>query len=184
MNLESLTDFFAVYSLPSVIIAIIIAIICILVDKLFLKKIYYGIRAYLPFVLGIIFYILYDLIFNGISPKINELSVSAGLVSGSLSSVFFSLIRRIVTGKGALNVASPLILLIENVIFPIVPEQKLKSAILEIERLLNGITEDEKETVNAIANVILEHSTENTTEDECLLIAKVIVVGKSNLKKQ
>ena len=187
MDLEGLSEFFSFYSLPSVIIAFSIAGICAIIDKFFLKNVRYNIRAYLPFLLGILLYALYDVIFIGSNPVFNEMTVSAGLMAGSLSSIIFAVIKKIVTGKGVKSAISPLALLIESIILPLVSENKLESAVFAIEKLLRDLSDDDGESkqrvTEEIATVISRHSNENTTEADCINSAKLIVTGKSNLGK-
>ena len=185
MDFKNIGDFFSYYSLPSVIIAVVIAIVCFILDKFALKKVSFNIRAYLPFLFGIVLYIIYDLIFVGTRPIFSELTISAGLVTGSLASVFFSVIKRIISGKGLSRMASPLALLIESIILPIVKENKIDCVVVAIEKLLteNEFTSHEQ-TIDEIVSVLDRHSFENITKDEKLTSARLIITGKNNLDKK
>ena len=186
MDINYIDEFFSSYSLPSFVIAIIIAVICIVVDKLFLKKVSFNIRAYLPFLLGIAFYILYELIFKGNGKVFTKQVLTAGLVSGSLAGVIFAIIRKVLSGKGVKNVLSPLALLIESIIFPIVSENKLESAVKSIEKLLIETSDDatDEHVTGKIADELSRHSNENITEIEIITSAKLIVTGRSSLGKK
>ena len=80
---------------------------------------------------------------------------------------------------------SPLALLIESVILPIVKENKLESVVIAIEKLL---TEDEfvshDQVENKIVTVLDKHSYENITSDEKITSARLIITGKNNLDKK
>ena len=186
MNINYIDEFFSSYSLPSIIIAIIIAVICIVIDKFLLKKVSFNIRAYLPFLLGIVFYIMYELIFKGNVKVFTRYILTAGLVSGSLAGVIFAIIRKVISGKGVKNVLSPLALLIESIIFPIVCENKLESAVKSIEKLLNETDEDatEEHVTDKVADELSRHSSENITKIEIFTSAKLIVTGRSSLGKK
>ena len=186
MDFNEVEQIFSVYGTPSIVIAVIVSVISIIIDKLVSKKISFRIKAYLPFLLGIILYILYDLIFLDGSPIISKESISRGFIAGTIASILFAILRKIVTGKGVKSVVSPLALLIESIILPLVAENKLETAVVTIEKLLRNLSaeEDDEIVANEIASVISEHSNENTTEVDCINSARLIVTGKSNLGKK
>lgn len=101
MNLIVLQEFFESYSLGSIIMAVAIGLINFLVDKLLSKKVK-GLTHILPFLLGVLFNYLCGLIFNG-NTAFNGATISAGIVSGSLSFALKGILCRILKGNSLPN---------------------------------------------------------------------------------
>jgi hypothetical protein len=64
MDLILLKDFFISYSLPTVIIAICVAVAVLILEKIFKEKLPFSVLNYLPFALSIIVYFVYGLIIS------------------------------------------------------------------------------------------------------------------------
>lgn len=186
MNYQNVSDFFSYYSLPSIVIAVIIAVTCFILDKFVFKKSSHSIKNFLPFLMGIFLYIMYDLIFIGTTPIFSAETLSMGLVCASLSLVFFSIVKRISEHK-SLSVLSlsPVALLIESIISTIVKDAFLSETVSDIENLLSSNDEgdDDEKTLKAIAEIIYSKSHESILENECFEIARMVLESVKNLKK-
>ncbi len=134
MNFVYLKDFFANYSLPTCVIAIIVSVITFLYDKFLSEKLPITIRTYAPFALCVIFYFCYDMIFLTKTFTFRETAFYAGILAGSLSAVILSSINRISRGKPLSLSATALI--IESIISGHVAEDKLMNTVLEIEKIV------------------------------------------------
>ncbi len=183
MNMEQIVSFYQSYSLPSVIIALTISIILLVLDKILKSKFPIEIRGIVPFVLGVLFNAIYDFIFISHALSFPEQTVSAGLICGSLSTVFYSLIKKILKSKSigdCVNISvDPVYLSVESIINGVVPEQVLDKATKAIVEILSeNITDDEK--IIKITRVLSTFVTEQTDE-KLKEIAKIIVIAKNNI---
>ena len=187
MNYQNALDFFSQYSLPSLLIALTVAIIYFIVDKFLFSKITFKFKVLVPFFLGIIFYLLYDVIFVGTKPVFNSGTFSMGFVAGSLSSVMFAVIRRLFSKNGLKNISlSPIALLVESIIYPMMEESKLRIAVLAIEKLLTSAFidfGDEQAVIDDIAEIINNNSDKELPKSHCEATAKLIVDGTNSLKE-
>lgn len=99
MNTVEIEALFTDYGLPSVIIAMLCAVLFGLLDKFFSKKIPFEIRSYIPSVTGVILYLAYDFIFVGEQVALTEKNVTAGIMAGALGYVIFAFIKNLKSGK-------------------------------------------------------------------------------------
>ena len=98
MNFIDIQNFFADYSLSSVIIACIVCAITFFTDKLLRNKTVKLLGTLIPFILGIIFVYLKSLIFDHVF-ALSLSTVSAGFMSGWLSIVIKVIIKRATAGQ-------------------------------------------------------------------------------------
>ena len=98
MNLIQIQEFFADYSLSSIIIASVTLLVTFLTDKLLRNKTAKIISAFFPFILGIVLTYLKTLIFDGVF-AFTLSTVSAGFMSGWLSVMIKVIIKRTISGQ-------------------------------------------------------------------------------------
>ena len=184
MDYVYLADFFVSYSLPTVIIACIVAVCSMLFNKFLAKKVAFLTHSYVPFLMAITLYLAFDMIFISKAFTINAQSFYAGLLSGSLSLVITSIINRIKKGKPL--TVSQTVLIIEGILSGYVHEQNLSSTAraLEEEITLKGDTT----SPDVVANIIKSNSDMRLTDEDYFAIAKLILTAvienrKNNTKE-
>ncbi len=179
MEYVYLTDFFATYSLPALVIALIVSVITFIINKFLADKLPSSARSYIPFILAIILYLGYDMIFVCNAFVINVNSIYAGMLCGSMSLIIGGALSRIKTGK-PLSV-SQTVLLIESLLTGYVHNDNLTSTALEVESL---IADDENGTdENGIAQVIKQNSVDGLTESDFIRLSKLIITAIFSNKK-
>ncbi len=180
MEYVYLTDFFATYSLPTLIIALTVSIITFIVNKFLASKLSLTIRSYLPFILSIALYVSYDIIFVSGAFSINLNSLYAGMLCGSMSLIIGGALARIKKGK-PLSV-SQTVLLIESILTGFVQAESLSRTATDVE----GLIADTAENTDAIsiAETIKENSAPDIDESEFLRLAKVIITAIFSAKNQ
>ena len=184
MNYQNFLDFLSVYSLPSILIAVTISILTFVLDKYFFNKISVSLRIYAPFLLGITFYFLYYLIFVGTDMIFSSSTISMGFTSGALSAVFYALFRKIFSKKlGSSLDLSPIGLLIEGIIYPLIKESEVGLTVCTIEKLLNlAIDLSDDKVINDISQIIGEHAKDNVDYLEKENAAKLILSSSRNCR--
>ena len=176
MDFILLKNFLAHYSLPTVIIAVLVSIITVVIKKIFKEKISKTVISYAPFLLAIVLYIVYDTAFVLKAFTLRSESFYAGLLCGSLSAVIVSAIKKISQGK-PIGVSAT-ILLIESLLDGYVCENRLT----EVASLLDGIlAADKQENVSERVLTTLKDNAEGFSETELKHLASVIVQTVNSL---
>ncbi len=134
MDYLFLKDFLVSYSLPTLIVAGISCIVRLIFDKFFsnLPKV---IKSYIPFFSAIIFYFAYEIIFVLKQVYFTKEAFYGGILSGSLSAIFYSTISKICKGKPVGTNAT--LLLIEGILNGYIAQDLLTKTALEIEKVLS-----------------------------------------------
>lgn len=172
------------YSLPTLIISVVTAVVMIVLYKFFCDKLNATVFSFLPFAISLLLNVVYTLIFeleNGFSVT-NVLS--AGLLCGSVSCVITGFVKSIINGrKTELNKVD---LVIEEVLGAhLIPKTK-SIAILTIKsdivnQLTQGAPDDE------IAHLVLlslqKYAVEGKTQAELLSLATLTVNAVKQLIK-
>ena len=178
MDNQNLLTFLERYSLPTIIIAVVVAIASLLSDKLLTEKVSIRIRSYVPIGLGIFLNFLYTSIFVNQSLSFNEEVIYSGFLSGSLSGIFFSILRKIFSGEKI----SPksVVLAIESIIKDCFTDDAIcQQTATKIDELLEkAFAEenfDEDELANKIATQIKSNSIPKITEEEILHLTLLII---------
>ena len=179
MEYVYLTDFFATYSLPALIIAVIVSILTFLMNRFLKDKLSLSLRSYLPFIVAISLYLAYDMIFVCHAFKINANSIYAGMLCGSMSLIIGGALARIRLGK-PLSV-SQTVLLIESLLIGFVQTENLTSTATTIENLIADTEDDTNPSV--IANAIKLNSVDGIDESEFIRLAKLIITAIFSSKK-
>ncbi len=179
MDYVLLKDFFANYSLPVLIIALSVGLIKFIFDKFFSDKIFKPLWSYLPFALCTVIYIAYDMLFVLKAFAFNAHSLYAGVLSGSLSVVFSSALKKIDAGK-PLNV-SQTVLLIEGMLHGFISENLLNQTAIELEKVLSE-TPSEQDLSNRVANTIKTNAYSLFSDDDLMHLALLIIQSVKSLK--
>lgn len=181
MNYVSIKEFFSLYSMPTVILAAIVAVIIIIVDKFPSKKIPLFVRNYTPFLLSILFSLAYDMIFVIGEFKLSESAFAMGLVSGSISLVIKSIVLKIISGKAIRF--NPAVMIIEQLILGYVASESItKTAVLISEIILSEISEEESK--QKIIETIKTNAQDEYINDELVSLADLIHTSIKNLNEE
>lgn len=160
MNLIVLQNFFASYSLPSILIATIGSVLTLVLDKLVKNKTVKRLFYLLPFIVGIILNFVYNLIIEE-SPVFSTQVLSAGIMSGSLSIIIKVTINKLLSG------------------------QKLPQS--ETAIVITGLIEGhvKRDSVSDVANLIEGIFTENSDGiTECEIISKIALTIQQNSQSE
>jgi hypothetical protein len=144
MDYLLLKDFLTTYSLPTLIVAIIVGIIGFIAEKFIVKKPSSAVSLGV-FVLALILYVGYDMAFNYRAFVLTAQSLSAGLLSGSLSAVVKNTAKKISQGKPI--PLSTTVLLIETIIEGYVDEKNLSATALSLDEVIRSGRDKKAQTV-------------------------------------
>ncbi len=151
MNYVYLRVFIENYSLPTLIISAIVAIMNLLYDKFFAEKLPTAVRNLVPFLLSILLYFAYDMIFVLQDFTFSAGTFSAGILSGSLSIVLTTSVYKLQNGK-------PISVNAEHML---------------IERLLEGyVTAELIDYTASTVKAILDEDNENAEEQIVLFLTE------------
>ncbi len=181
MDLAFIKDFFSSYGLPTVIIGIICAGCCYLLNLAFKGKYTVFIKTQLPFLLGIVFQLAFDMIFISKAFLFSEEAFAGGLLSGSVAVIVNSLINKL--KQGDMIALSATALLIEGLLDGIVPKSCITATALAVENIINDTeTEREKEEIiREITKIVKSYSEDGFTEEELQKTAELILQAVSVL---
>lgn len=179
MNFVYLKDFLEAYSLPSLVIAIIVAVLMAVLDKLFKDGLPTLIKLYAPFVLSVLIYFAYDMIFVSSEFSLRSDVFYAGVLSGSLSAVFSGIISSIKRGEPI--PFNAVLLLIESILCELVPEKSLRKTALDLEKITMDSELDEAVLATRLAETIKSCSDKGLSDDEYIAAAKLIIEGINSL---
>ena len=178
MNLL-LQDILTSYSLPTMVIAVIVCTASLTLNKFF-NNLPKNITVYIPFLMAIVLYFLYDMIFVIYDFTFRSETLYAGIFSGSLSAIISSTITKLLQGKPINTNAT--IILIENILRGDVDQKVLSKTASEIENLLL-LNNDDDLVLKDIVKILTEITSELSQIDICNL-AKLIIVAVNSIKKQ
>lgn len=179
MDYLFIQDFLTTYSLPTLIVAIIVCTVSLTLNKFF-DKLPKLLKAYFPFLLAVVLYFTYDMLFVIKDFSFRAESFYGGLVSGSVSAIISSTIKKIAKGKHIDT--STTVMLIESILEGYIAQDTLSSLALDIEKDLSISIEKsltEEQIVNKISAV-----TNNISVGEITRLAKLIVCALNSIKKQ
>lgn len=176
MDFYFLKDFFVNYSLPTVTIAIAVAVLSVILNKFLTHKMPVSTRNYLSFLLSILLYFAYDMIFVKNAFVFSADAFYAGVLSGSLSTIIFTAICRIAQGKTVGFSAT--CLLIEGLIKGHVEDGALTATALALEKLFTQSSDDN--VIEEVKQILAVNS--SLTEEETEGVAKLIIDAVYSLK--
>ena len=177
MDYLFLQDFLVSYSLPTLAIACITCIVRLLLKKFFCSLPNLA-KSYIPFLLAIILYFGYDMIFVTKSVSFSKGALYGGVLSGSLSVIFYSTITKISKGKPIS--ANTTILLIEGILNGYIAQDLLTKTAVQIEQVLSG--DDSTIFEQQVIDTITYNSSDLTSAD-IVHLAKLIIAGVKSIKK-
>ncbi len=179
MEYVYLKDFFSTYSLPTLIIAVIVSAITFVLHRFLSNKLSVSARSYIPFIIAIGLYLAYDMIFVCKAFKINVNSIYMGVLCASMSLVIGGALARIKDGK-PLSV-SQTVLLIEAILTGFVHSDSLTQTATAVDKLIAETEEDTN--ADSIAQTIKQNSIEGVDEGEFIRLAKLIITAIFSSKK-
>ena len=181
MDSELLKNFLISYSLPTIIIALVVAIVNLLIRVIFKKKLPLALKNYLPFILSIIIYFAFDMISKG--KFIFDLdALYAGILSGSLSTVIYSAIDKI--SKGKFIGLSATTLLIESLLKGFIDEQSLTATAKSMENFIAQNQHLDNGLDNGLKEILNQTSKHNLTNEQVEDLVKMIIFSVDSLKKK
>lgn len=179
MNLIILKEFFANYSLPSIVMAIMIYIIVQASERLTTNKKVKSILGVLPFVLGMLFNLVYNFIITN-QFSINTQILSAGFMSGWLSLAIKVIIDKIIKGEKLPN--DKYALVITGLIEGYVPKDAIISVCRYIEEILD-CKENEVDTIGKIAQHLSVNAIDGFSSNDMLALAGLIFASTQQIKE-
>ena len=177
MNYLFLQDFLVSYSLPTLAIAFIVCIVRLILNKFF-SKLPRLIKSYIPFILAMILYYAYDIFFIIKQVIFTKQSFYGGLLSGSLSAVFYSTLIKI--GKGKPIGTSATILLIEGILNGYVAQELLTKTAIQIEKALS--TKDSTLSEQQVVDT-LTYNCSGLSNSDIVHLARLILSTAKTIKK-
>lgn len=178
MDYGYLSSLLSVYGISAVIIGALVATVSFILEKLFCGKLKNGIKAYFPFIAGILFSFIYSVIFFGFKESLKTEILYSGACSGSLGIMIKTMLKQIFKGKTAAK--SQTALLIEGIICEHV-DKNLTEAVAAIEKVLAesyyGTTRAEN-----IALILKEYMHKDAEKDELYRLSDLVAKAVETLK--
>ncbi len=170
MDYGNIANFFANYSLPTLVISLIVAIIVEVIDLATKNKIPSKLKGYIPAILAIILQFIYNSIFVYKQLAFNLDVFYSGIMCSSLSTIFSVFIEKLI--NGTLTKKEAVILLIEGVISGFVPDGSQNKIAKEINLLIKKVT-DEQEALDGILQ-LLQEVTDSDIDDLVKIASEII----------
>ena len=177
MDYLLLQDFLVSFSLPTLIVAVIVSAVSLTLNKFFngIPKL---LKAYLPFVLAILLSFGYDIIFVEGAFCFKKEVFYGGILSASLSAIISSALNKISQGK-PIGVSAT-VLLIEGILESYIESNLLTNTALEIEQAL--ILEDSEKKEQQVIDTIT-YNCSSLSNDEIINLTKLIITAVKEVKK-
>ncbi|MBO7345495.1 MAG: hypothetical protein J6U92_06125 [Clostridia bacterium] len=183
MDLIYLKEFLSNYSFSTLIIASVIAVVTLILDKFLSKKLSATLKTYIPFILSILVNVVYDMYFVINSFALRVESVYAGVLCGSLSAIIVSVINKI--KKGEPIPLSATTLLIERILRGYLTKESATTTALILEKLFDRAETQngDKITANDVSNAIKEQVSDQISENDLYHISTLIFHSVNEFKK-
>ncbi len=184
MDFVFLKDFLSDYSLPTLIISSVVAVLSLIFDKFLAEKLPAGMKNYIPFGLAIILYFVYDMIFVCLSFSFRTEAFYAGILCGSLSTIIVSIAGKI--KKGEPIPLSATTLLIEKLLEDYVSKESATATALIIEQLIVASDDGSGEyalTKIEIYEALKKQSEINLSDEQYFHIAGLILSAVNEFNK-
>ncbi len=180
MNYQDIVNFLSSYSLPTIIIALIISIATILLKLILKDKFPLKLETYLPTLLAITLQFIYDCIFvfKGVCFSLDTLY--AGAVASALATVITVAFFKLKNGE-RLN-KSPLFMLIEGIVCGYVKKRSLEKVVNLISSFLLE-NSDEDTLIKNISLTLDEFKSQELPLFELEKIAKHVIISVKSLKE-
>ncbi|MBQ9513729.1 MAG: hypothetical protein IJR66_01940 [Clostridia bacterium] len=172
------TTFLSAFSLPILLIAFLTLSISFLADKFLFYKLPDIVKTLFPFIVSILLYFIYDLISSS-KLSVNIETVSSGVMCGFLSSILFTFINNLKSGKINFD---PLALSIQGLIkYYANDSYSLSIKIANVIRVNYDAVSTEK--LRNIVTIILKKSCNNITDEDIDKISDGILSFANELIK-
>ena len=180
MDYQFIKVFLSSYSLPTLIIALSVAVLSIIADYLFKGRLPFFITNYAPFALSLLLYFIYDTAFVLKCFILREDTLISVILSGSLSLIFT---RAYYSVKGGKALKSPMLTVIEELLIGVVKDDLLSATALAVESLIiNSSDENDcQEIALLIAKIIEENSLDGMSETDLVALSTLILNAVSVL---
>lgn len=177
MFIVEFTNFLNFYSQDVLIVAFIVAIFSAIIDKFLTKEEKLYIKILTPFILGIMIFFLYNVLIKGVIDfSIN--TFSAGILSGSLSSVIYAFFYKILNGK--MDDIDFLTISIEKLLVGYVNKEFITKTAKEIVKKANE-EKDENKLTEFLLEIIKKNKEENVSDFQLNTLAKILIIQIKNL---
>ncbi|MBE7087050.1 MAG: hypothetical protein E7369_01970 [Clostridiales bacterium] len=180
--METLYNFFKVYGLSAIAIALITAVTKILLDKFLPKKYSQSLKSVLPFGVSTILSFLYNLIFYGFNQSTFEGSISTGLLSGTIALTITTIVYKVKAGK-PIDPFNGVRLVIESILADYIDDALLGVAVVAVESIIDNLGEiNDEEVVNEVAKTVKEYRKAGVTDLDGQTAAVLTVNAVKSLK--
>lgn len=182
MNFIFLQEFFADYSIGSILLAVVISLIVYFIDKIPMNKIVDKFCYAIPFVLGIAFNFVYNLIASGIA-VMNAEVISAGIMSGSLSVAVRVIVNRLLKGQPLPKNKQALI--ITGLIEGYVDQNNVTTSVEFIQKFFDegNCAMEDNEIITQIALHLSQNSQNGFTDGDMTALATLIFASVKQTKE-
>ena len=164
------------YSLPTLIIAVIVSALSIVLDLIFKNKIPTNIKLNAPFFIAFLLCFVYDTAFVLNSFILREETITFGIVSGSLSVVIIRTFFSVVNGKSLTTDTA--LLLIEGIIEELIEPSSVKTVSVMIKNVIDtpSTIEDQK---TEIVEIIVVNCYKDLPAEQIESVATLILKSVS-----
>ena len=172
-----LQDIFTSYGLSTIIIAILVCVARLTLER-FYQKLPKLLITYIPFVVAILLNYLFDMIFISKCFIIKPNVFYSGLVSGSLSAIIYSRIKK--TKDDNLSNTTASIVIIKSILKEYIDQSVLTKTAQEIDALIsteNGLTNHQ-----SIIDT-LKKACKNLTTVDLSYLARLIISAVNSINK-
>lgn len=181
MDYVFLKDFFTLCSLPTLIVALIVAIVFYVLRLTLSKRLPFVNNNYCVIALAMALYLIYDAFFVCANPCFRVETLSLGLLSGSLSLVALTLIKKISLGQ--LPDASVTVILIRSLINGFICEDLELTTAQNIDNLIFNSDTTETDTITEKLSALLKENSVTVLSDiEYRTVSKIILKAVKALK--
>ncbi|MBQ3116451.1 MAG: hypothetical protein IJC07_05430 [Clostridia bacterium] len=181
MDYILLKNFLSSYSLPTLLIALGVALCCFLIELIIKAKIPVMLRAQLPFILAVLTYFAYDMIFISKAFTFKETAFIGGVVCGSLAVIFKALINKLKRGDSTTN--SAVGLLLEGILEGIIPKSQLGVVVASLEQIFSSDQKSQDQLLEEVELLIREKSIKKITDSDARAIADMIYKAVKGLNE-
>ena len=179
MFIYDLIDFLKNYSQDAIIVAILVAITSAIIDRFLTTKQKLYIKIFTPFILGIMFYFLYDVVVNHVVNFTYNIAY-AGILCGSLSSGIYAFCFRLLNGKS--TKIDKTTLMIEGLIKDFVNKEFITQSALLIKKEFES-TDTKDNVINKIKEIITKTRINEIDDKTINILASVIYENVKNLNR-
>jgi hypothetical protein len=164
------------YSLPTLIIAVIVSALSIVFDLIFKDKIPTNVKLNAPFFIAFLLCFVYDTAFVVKDFSFREETITFGIVSGSLSVVLIRSFFSLINGKSLTTDTT--LLLIEGIIEEVIEPSSVKSVSVMIKNIIETPLDIEYQKTE-IVEIIVVNSDKDLSTEQIESVATLILKSVS-----